>query len=58
MVLDQGLTEDLGSLTAGEKEMTNGVLDTSHLINYTERIPSSQSFQTAHLFEDSSYLPS
>lgn len=33
MVLEQSLVEGLGSLTAREKEMTHGVLDTSHPIS-------------------------
>lgn len=33
VVLDQGLAEDLRSLTARENETTNGPLDTSHPIS-------------------------
>lgn len=32
VVLDQGLAEGLGLLTAREKEITNGAVDTSHPI--------------------------
>lgn len=33
VVLDQGLVDGLGSLTAGEKEMINGTLDITHPIS-------------------------